>query len=148
MCRRSDVGLEVFLVHPGGPFFVHKDDGVWTIPKGLVGPGEDLLLAAQREFNEETGFRAESDRFEPLGTIQQKGGKHVHAWAFLGEWDPTTVRSNTFELEWPPRSGKIVSFPEIDRAEFFDLERARRKILPAQSPFIDRALEVFAQSLD
>jgi predicted NUDIX family NTP pyrophosphohydrolase len=129
----------VLLVHPGGPFFARKDLGAWTIPKGLVEDGEELLDAARREFEEETGFSAAADEYFPLGSVRQKGGKIVHAWAFLGDCDPAGLTSNMFEFEWPPRSGKRASFPEADRAELFDLERARAKILPAQRELIDRA---------
>lgn len=126
---------QVLLVHPGGPYFKNKDDGAWTIPKGEVEPEEDFLSAAQREFREETGI-VPSGPFIPLTPIRQKSGKMVHAWACEGDIDPTAIVSNTFPLEWPPKSGKHVPFPEIDRAEFFDLETARRKIIPAQLPLL------------
>jgi predicted NUDIX family NTP pyrophosphohydrolase len=138
MCRARGGPLEVLLVHPGGPFFAKKDEGAWTIPKGLVDPGEEPLAAALREFREETALSVSPERIHPLGTIRQRGGKLVHAWAFVGDCDPDAIRSNTFELEWPPRSGRVRAFPEIDRAAFFDLEHARRKIMPAQCPLLDR----------
>ena len=142
MCRRAESGLEFLLVHPGGPFFSRKDDGAWTIPKGLVDPGETPLEAALREFTEETGFATPSDdALVPLGEIRQKGGKRVSAWAFLGDCDPGTLKSETFEMEWPRGSGRMQTFPEVDRAEFFDADRARVKVLAAQAPFIDRALD-------
>lgn len=140
MVRRRGSGLEFLLVHPGGPYTRNKDDGVWTIPKGLVEPGEELFAAARREFEEETGVPVRASSFVSLGHVRQRAGKIVHAWAFEGDCDPAQVRSNTFEMEWPPRSGRRRAFPEIDRAAFFDPDTARRKILPAQAPFIDRAL--------
>lgn len=141
MYRRSSEGaLQVLLAHPGGPFFAKKDAGAWSLPKGLTEPGEDLLVAARREFHEETGFEVCEPLIE-LGSIKQKGGKQVHAWAFEGDCDPSQLQSNSFELEWPPRSGKKREFPEIDRAEFFGVEVAREKLLAAQVPFIDRLLE-------
>ncbi len=130
--------LEVFLAHPGGPFFAHRDEGHWTIPKGEFEPGEELLATAIREFQEETGLAA-SGPFLPLGSIRQKGGKTVHAWAFAGDWDESQpIRSNTFELEFPLGSGKYVRFPEIDRAGFFSVAEARRKLKDRQLPFLER----------
>jgi len=123
--------LEVLLVHPGGPFFRNKDDGAWSIPKGEVDAGEDLLAAARREFREELGFAPEG-QFVALNPIRQKGGKVVHAWAIAGDCDPANFTSNTFEMEWPPGSGRKAVFPEIDRAVFFTMQEARRKINPAQ----------------
>lgn len=135
--RKIDI-VEFLLAHPGGPFFARKDDGVWTIPKGEVQPGEDLLTRAQIEFEEETGTKP-SGNFIPLGSIKQKGGKTVHAWAVEGDLPGQfELKSNLFEIEWPPRSGKLKEFPEIDRAEFFSGEIARRKINPAQIAFLDR----------
>lgn len=122
---------EVLLVHPGGPFWAKKDLGTWSIPKGEVAPGEDALETAKREFEEELGMKPEGT-FQKLGTITQKGGKQVEAWAFEGDFDPAMIRSNTFQLEWPPRSGKMQEFPEVDRAAFFDMEDARRRINPGQ----------------
>jgi predicted NUDIX family NTP pyrophosphohydrolase len=129
--------LEVLLGHPGGPFFTNKDLGAWTIPKGLVDEAEDQLAAARREFEEETGTRPEG-RFVPLGEVLQKGGKTVIAWAFEGDLDPAAIRSNTFQREWPPRSGRWQTFPEIDRAAFFSIAEARGKINPAQAEFLSR----------
>ena len=140
MFRRRNDELEVLLAHPGGPFFARKDDGVWTIPKGEAAPGEDLLTRAQIEFEEEVGFRPEGVLdWIALGWIKQKGGKIVHAWAFEGELPESfEPKSNLFEMEWPPRSGKRKQFPEIDRAEFFTEAVARQKIKPTQIPFLDR----------
>ena len=140
MFRRRNNELEVLLAHPGGPFFARKDDGAWTIPKGEAAPGEDFLTRAQIEFEEEVGFRPESARgWIELGSIKQKGGKIVHAWAFEGDLPESfEVNSNLFQIEWPPRSGKLKEFPEIDRAEFFTEEIARQKLKPAQIPFLDR----------
>jgi len=138
MFRRKESVLDVLLVHPGGPFFQRKDDGAWTIPKGEVDLGEDLLTRAQIEFGEEIGIKP-SGNWIPLGSIKQKGGKVVHAWAFEGDLPESfKLKSNTFEMEWPPRSGKLKEFPEIDRGEFFAEEVARQKINPAQTPFLDR----------
>jgi predicted NUDIX family NTP pyrophosphohydrolase len=138
MFRRKDNALEVLLAHPGGPFFVKKDEGAWTIPKGEVAPGEDLLRRAQIEFEEELGVRPHGNWIK-LGSIKQKGGKTVHAWAFEGDLaDSFELKSNTFEMEWPPHSGKRKKFPEIDRAEFFQEEVARRKLKPAQVVLLDR----------
>jgi predicted NUDIX family NTP pyrophosphohydrolase len=123
--------VEVLLVHPGGPFFRNKDDGSWTVPKGEPADGEDLLDAARREFREEIGFLPEGP-FVELPPVKQRGGKTVYAWACRGDCDPAAVRSNTFEIEWPPKSGRRATFPEIDRAEFFPLATARTKINPAQ----------------
>lgn len=139
MYRWRQSVLEVLLVHPGGPLWKKKDAGAWSLPKGEVEPGEDLLETARREFSEETGFSSAAP-FLPLGSIEQKSGKIVHAWGFAGDCEPATLKSNSFELEWPPRSGTSRRFPEIDRAEFFDLARARNKLNPAQLPLLD-ALE-------
>jgi predicted NUDIX family NTP pyrophosphohydrolase len=140
MFRRRNKELEVLLAHPGGPFFTRKDDGAWTIPKGEAAPGEDLLTRAQIEFEEEVGFRPKSIRgWIELGSIKQKGGKIVHGWAFEGDLpEPFEPKSNLFEMEWPPGSGKLKEFPEIDRAEFFTEAIARQKIKPAQIPLLDR----------
>ena len=138
MFRRKGRELEVLLVHPGGPFFARKDDGAWTIPKGEAEPDEDLLARAQVEFQEELGIQPHGNWIE-LGSIKQKGGKTVHAWAFEDDLpDSFRLKSNPFEIEWPPRSGKLKQFPEIDRAEFFPEAVARRKMNPAQTPFLDR----------
>jgi predicted NUDIX family NTP pyrophosphohydrolase len=139
MFRRSATALEVLLVHPGGPFFRRRDEGVWTIPKGEAAPEEDLLTRARIEFHEELGFPAESDTWMPLGMIKQQGGKVVHAWAFEGDLqNDFMLKSNVFTIEWPPRSGRMTEFPEVDRAEFFPEEIARVKINAAQVAFIDR----------
>jgi predicted NUDIX family NTP pyrophosphohydrolase len=134
--RVRDGALEFLLAHPGGPFWKNKDAGAWTIPKGEITDNEAPLAAAIREFEEELGFKP-SGPFIQLTPIKQKGGKVVHAWAFEGDCDPTQIKSNTFSMEWPPRSGKQAEFPEVDRAEFFDLENAKRKINPAQIPFLE-----------
>lgn len=135
--RRSADVLEVFLAHPGGPFWSSRDLGAWTVPKGLVEDGEDLLAAAIREFEEETTMRPEGP-FLPLGSIRQKAGKLVHAWAWEGEANPRQVRSNTMRAEWPRGSGRWLTFPEVDRCEWFDACNARQKINPAQAELIDR----------
>jgi predicted NUDIX family NTP pyrophosphohydrolase len=140
MFRRRNKELEVLLAHPGGPFFTRKDDGAWTIPKGEAAPGEDLLTRAQIEFEEEVGFRPKSIRgWIELGSIKQKGGKIVHGWAFEGDLPESfECKSNLFEMEWPLNSGKLKQFPEVDRAEFFTEDIARRKIKPTQIPLLDR----------
>jgi predicted NUDIX family NTP pyrophosphohydrolase len=125
--RRPAGKLEVLLVHPGGPFWQKKDLGAWTIPKGEFAAGEDPLDAARREFHEETG-REVAGPFMPLTPVKQPGGKTVHAWAVEGDFDPRALKSNTFSLEWPPRSGRRQEFPEVDRAAWFDLEEAKRRI--------------------
>jgi predicted NUDIX family NTP pyrophosphohydrolase len=142
MCRWVGQELEYFLVHPGGPFFINKDLGVWSIPKGLPDNNEDLIVTAQREFNEETGLTSKPP-FYPIGTVKQKGGKVVHAWAFLGEWDASTgITCNSFKIEWPPRSGKFQEHPEQDKAAWMKYDEATRHINPAQIPFLERAKEV------
>jgi predicted NUDIX family NTP pyrophosphohydrolase len=137
--RDGPHGREVLLVHPGGPFWAKKDDGAWTIPKGELGDGEDPLLAARREFEEEMGEPIDGD-FQPLGEITQAGGKRVMGWAVRGQFDPAALRSNTFTIEWPPKSGRQRAFPEVDRAAWFDAATARRKIIQSQTPFIDQVL--------
>jgi predicted NUDIX family NTP pyrophosphohydrolase len=141
MYREGNAGpksVEVFIVHPGGPFFARRDLGIWTIPKGLVAPGEDLIVAAQREFEEETGL-APTGPYVPLGSVVQANRKTVHAWAFAGDWDPARpLRANTFEIEWPPRSGRIQVFPEADRGEFVTGPVAEQKLIPAQRAFLAR----------
>ena len=169
--RRSGPAPEVFLVHPGGPFWAHKDLGVWTIPKGRPEPGEDHLTTARREFHEETGFSPGPDLpltklapsptlpgateptrpthpvpFHPLGTIQQAGGKIVTAFAIEGDCDPALLTSNLCTVEWPPRSGHHLDIPEIDRGAWFTLPAAAEHILPAQQPFLDRLKTLLAQS--
>jgi predicted NUDIX family NTP pyrophosphohydrolase len=143
MCRNKESGLEFFLIHPGGPYFKNKDLGAWSIPKGLPDPQEDLLVTAQREFMEETGLTAQPP-FHALGTIKQKGGKTVHAWSFLGDWDPEKgIQCNTFKIEWPPKSGKLQEFPEADKAEWMNYEKAMKQIIPEQIPLLDRARDIF-----
>ena len=146
MYRRGERGLEVLLVHPGGPFFAQKDEGFWGIPKGLIDDGEPALEAARREFLEETSIVPETDAYLELGEVRQRSGKRVHAWAFEGDCDAEAVVSNTFELEWPPKSGRTCEFPEIDRATWFDLGSARVKINPAQVAFLDRLAELLAET--
>ena len=135
--RSRPGGPEVLLVHPGGPFWAKKDEGAWSIPKGELEPGDDPLAAAKRELAEETGIVARGELL-PLGSVQQKGGKLVHAWALEQDADAAAIRSNTFTLEWPPRSGKTREFPEVDRAAWFDLPSARTKILPGQRELLER----------
>jgi len=135
MYRRSQKGLEVLLVHPGGPFWRKRDLGVWTIPKGLVEPGEDLFYTACREFTEETSLVPQAPYLE-LPEIKQSS-KRVKAWAFEGDCDPSQIHSNTFEIEWPPKSGKIQVFPEVDRADWFLTDIAKRYILKAQIPLLE-----------
>lgn len=129
--------LQVLLAHPGGPFWRRRDLGAWSIPKGEVEPGEEILAAAQREFTEETGFRPLGDVLD-LGEARQPSGKRVHIWAIESDWDVSALVSLTFPLEWPPKSGRTQSFPEIDRAQWFSLDAARLKILPGQMVFLDR----------
>jgi predicted NUDIX family NTP pyrophosphohydrolase len=136
--RRSNGRLEVLLAHPGGPYFARKDAGHWTIPKGEVDPDEDLLDVALREFEEETGHAVPAGELVALGSIVQKGGKVVHAWGAEGDLDPAAAVSNTFELEWPPRSGRSQTFPEVDRVEWFETDEARVRIRSTQAPLIDR----------
>ena len=130
--------LEVLLAHNGGPYWARKDHGHWTIPKGEVEPGEELVAVARREFAEETGREAPDDPLIELGQITQKSGKLVLGWAVEGDLDPSTAVSNTFEMEWPPHSGVVQTFPEIDRVEWFALDEARRRLKAAQVPFLDR----------
>jgi predicted NUDIX family NTP pyrophosphohydrolase len=133
--RRRPPDLEVMLVHPGGPFWAKKDLGAWSIPKGLADEGEDLLAAAKREFLEETGVTVEGE-FLDLGAHKQPGGKTVVAWAHEGDFDPALLKSNTFAIEWPPRSGKTAEFPEVDRAAWFSIDEALEKINKGQKPII------------
>ena len=136
--RRSGSGLEVLLVHPGGPFWSRKDDGAWSLPKGEHGPDEEPLEAARREFREELGVDPPSDEPLPLGEVRQTGGKRVTAFAFEGDLDADAIEPGTFEMEWPPRSGRRREFPEVDRAAWFSLEEARPKLVSAQAAFLDR----------
>ena len=144
MYRQTGPGLEVLLVHPGGPFWRNKDAGAWSIPKGEMAEGEDAAVAARREFREETGC-ALVGPLEPLGDIRQRGGKRVTAFAVAGDLEVDTIESNTFEIEWPPKSGKMQSFPEIDRAAWFGLPAAHAKILESQRQFLDRLAKVVAE---
>ena len=141
--RSGGESVEVLLVHPGGPFWAKKDLGAWSIPKGECGVGEDLRDCALRELEEELGSRLDlaSGALIELGSVRQKGGKVVHCWAAEGDFDPAALRSNTFSIEWPPRSGVEREFPEVDRAEWFGPEEAREKILAAQDAFVDRLLD-------
>jgi predicted NUDIX family NTP pyrophosphohydrolase len=136
MFRRLKGELQVFLVHPGGPLWANKDKGAWTVPKGEYNKEEDPLAAARREFNEETGFAADSE-FVSLGTVQQKSGKRVTAWAFEGDCDPAALVSNTCEIEWPPRSRRHIEIPEIDRGGWFSIEEAHNYIREEQRPLLD-----------
>lgn len=135
--RRTQNGLEIFLAHPGGPFWKDRDIGAWTIPKGVLDPDEDPLDAARREFTEETGIQPR-EPFIPLGTIRQKAGKTIHAWAWEGDADAGTTTSNEMRTEWPRGSGRWITFPEVDRCAWFDGPTARQKINPAQAELIDR----------
>jgi predicted NUDIX family NTP pyrophosphohydrolase len=134
--RKRAGALEVFLVHPGGPFWAKKDAGAWTIPKGEIGPDEDPLAAARRETAEETGFTPGGDFIE-LPAVRQKAGKLVHAWAIEADCDPAQLRSNAFSMEWPPRSGTMAEFPEVDRGAWFGMEEARERLLESQHPLLD-----------
>ena len=136
--RRKDDRLEVLLAHMGGPHWVHKDLGHWTIPKGEAQEGEEMVAVARREFAEETGHQLPDTPLIALGEIRQKSGKLVLAWAAQGDLDAATAVSNTYQMEWPPRSGRVEAFPEIDRVEWFTLNQARRKLKAAQVPFLDR----------
>jgi len=136
--RGAGAALEVLLVHPGGPFWAKKDAGAWSIPKGEHDAEEEALAAALREFAEETGSTPDVGELKDLGTVRQKSGKVVQAWALAGDLDADAIRSNTFTMEWPPRSGRQAEFPEVDRAAWFSLDEARERILPAQAAFLDR----------
>lgn len=142
--RRRGDPLEVLLVHPGGPFWARRDAGAWSVPKGEYEPDEDPLAAARREFKEELGAPVPSGQALELGEVRQKGGKLVRVWAVVGDLDASASTSNTFELEWPPRSGRLIEVPEVDRAEWFTLERAREKINSAQAELLDRLSETLA----
>ena len=137
MYRRREGKLEVFLVHPGGPFWAKKDKGAWSVPKGEYAEGEIPLEAAQREFQEETGFAAQGP-FSELGTIKQASGKIVIAWAFEGDCDPAMLTSNLCQVEWPPRSGRMIEIPEVDRGRWFSISAAREHIVKSQEPLLDR----------
>ena len=141
--RKREIGLEFFLVHPGGPFFARKNEGFWTVPKGLMEPGEDLLSTAQREFKEETGFTATPPFYE-LGAVRQKSGKLTHVWAFEGDCDPSRLVSNTCEIVWPPNSGRRLVIPEIDRGDWFHAEQARALIRAEQRALLDRLADTLA----
>jgi predicted NUDIX family NTP pyrophosphohydrolase len=137
--RRRGDEREVFLVHPGGPFWAKKDLGAWSLPKGEVEEGEDPLAAAVREFTEETGFTVDGD-FRPLRPLRQSGGKTILAWAVEGDCDPAELRSASFSMEWPPRSGRRQEFPEVDRGAWFTIDEARQRILAGQAPFLDELI--------
>jgi predicted NUDIX family NTP pyrophosphohydrolase len=143
MYRKRNAQLEVLLVHLGGPFWAKKDDGAWFIPKGEINAGEEELAGAQREFEEETGF-SPAPPFLSLGSVKHKSGKKVRAWAFEGDCDPSAIRSNSFQMEWPPRSGKTQDFPEIDRAAFFTFETAREKMHNAEFEFLVRLTKLLS----
>jgi len=147
--RRSGAGLEVLLVHPGGPFWARRDAGAWSIPKGKVDAGEDERACALRELEEETGgafVEIGEDALLPLGEVRQKSGKVVAAWALAGDLDADAITCSTMvELEWPPRSGRTQTFPEVDRAGWFGLDTARAKLIPAQAPFLERLAEIVGQ---
>jgi len=138
--RSQKNGVEVFLVHPGGPFWVNKDLGSWSVPKGEYNDDEDALKAAQREFQEETGLSIQGNFIE-LGEVRQPSGKRVRVWALENDQEVENIRSNTFQLEWPPKSGKMQEFPEVDRGEWFSIPEARQKILKGQFPFLDKLEE-------
>jgi predicted NUDIX family NTP pyrophosphohydrolase len=141
--RRATDGIEVLLVHPGGPYWAKKDEGAWSIPKGEYTPDEDAFEVAQREFAEELGVDPPADREAvSLGELRQPSGKRVSAWAVEGDVDVTEVHSDTFEIEWPPRSGRMREFPEVDRAGWFDIETARRKLVSGQVGFLERLSEL------
>ena len=144
MFRRASGRLEVLLVHPGGPFWARRDLGAWTIPKGGFEPPETAIDAARREFREETGWTATGEMM-PLTPLKQPSGKLIHAWAFEGDCDPATLRSERFSMEWPPRSGKQAEFPEIDRASWFGMEEAAKRILAGQSGFLRELERMLAQ---
>jgi|SRR5579872_1146039 predicted NUDIX family NTP pyrophosphohydrolase len=143
--RRRQGEIEILLGHPGGPFWTRKDEGAWSIPKGLIGLDESPLSAARREFAEETGH-CPNGELTPLGDARQPGGKVVHIWAIEDDWDADELQSNTFEMEWPPRSGRREVFPEIDRVAWFSIAEARVRILKGQAVFIDRLLDALGQT--
>jgi predicted NUDIX family NTP pyrophosphohydrolase len=140
--RRRGPSAHVFLVHPGGPYWAKKDDGAWSVPKGIVEPGEDELACARREFREETGFdAATTTHADDLGTFLQPSGKQLHIWAIEGDCDPADLSSNLFEMEWPPKSGRIAQFPEVDRGGWFDRQEALHKIVTGQRPIIEKVYD-------
>ena len=139
--RRTGIGIEVLLAHPGGPYWLQRDAGAWSIPKGELEPGEGELDVARREFEEETGHPAPSNECLSLGEVRLKSGKYVAGWACGGDLDPAKAVSNTATVEWPPRSGKRIAIPEVDRVEWFEPDEARRRLNPAQAPFVDRLLQ-------
>src|SRR5262245_18540137 len=141
--RKRGGEIEVFLVHPGGPFWAKKDDGAWSIPKGEYSEGEDPLAVAKREFHEETGSQVSGD-YLPLTPLKQPSGKVISAWAVGGDLDPASLRSNTFSMEWPPKSGKLQEFPEVDRVMWCDLTTARQKLLPGQHAFLDQLQQLLS----
>ena len=144
MCRKTSAGLEYFLVHPGGPYWSKKESGAWSIPKGLVEPDEEPIQAALREFHEETGLHP-SEPYTPLGWLKTKGGKILHAWAFLGEWDSSKgIVSNNIQLEFPYRSGKYITVPEVDRAAWCTFEEAASRINSSQAPLLIKAKELLS----
>lgn len=145
MYRTRNSQLEVLIVHPGGPYWAKKDVGSWFVPKGEIEPGEDQLAAARREFQEETAI-VPTGPFVDLGEVKHKSGKQVRAWAFAGDCDPAAVVSNTFSMEWPPRSGRMQTFPEIDRAEFVDAMAAREKLNAAEYAFFERLQEALKRT--
>jgi predicted NUDIX family NTP pyrophosphohydrolase len=139
MCRKVSGNLEYFLVHPGGPFYIKKNEGVWSIPKGIPDVGEELFDAAKREFKEETGLEG-TPPFKPLHPVKMKSGKIIHAWTFIGSWNPDDgITCNSFDLEWPPHSGKKIAVPENDRAAWFSFADAVKMIRPAQIPLLEEA---------
>lgn len=143
MCRKEHTELEFFLVHPGGPFFKKKDEGAWSIPKGLLENEEEILQTAQREFFEETGIKPEPP-FHSLGSLKLKSGKTIHAWSFKGSWNPEHgISSNKCKIEWPPSSKKFIEIPEVDRAEWMNYDKAIKMINPNQIPFLTRAAEIY-----
>jgi predicted NUDIX family NTP pyrophosphohydrolase len=146
--RRAGAGVEVLIVHPGGPLWARRDDGAWSIPKGECDPGEDPLAAARREFAEEIGSPAPAGEPLALGEVRLKSGKRVIGWALEGDLDAATIRSNTFTMQWPPRSGRTQAFPEVDRGAWFAPARARLKLNPAQAEFVDRLVDMLELSTD
>lgn len=146
MYRKRETQIEVFLVHPGGPFWARKDRGAWMLPKGEIGEGEEHpLLVAQREFREETGFLPQ-EPFLDLGSMKQAGGKLVSAWAFEGDCDSSMLKSNLCTIEWPPRTGRKMEIPEVDRGQWFSIQDAREYMLPSQTSFLDRLLEALSKN--